>query len=228
MQNSLSLAAGQPVTMSSVDLVDYINNQRLPGQSELRHDHFMEKVPKVLGEVYAPKFSGTQSYGNNNLRAVYHFPKREACLMAMSYSYDLQAKVFDRMTELEGSVIPKTMAQALRLAADQAEQLEQQQAALALAAPKVDFFDKVVDRSTLMTATQVAQKIGMSAISLNKHLDALDVYSKCVKRSRVFKQWVIDKGYGELKQTELGYSQPLFTTAGEAWIVERLTSEGVI
>lgn len=98
---------------------------------------------------------------------------------------------------------------------------------LALAAPKVNFFDKVAERTTLMTATQVAQKLGMSAIKLNKLLDELDVYSLNVKRARIFKQWVIDKGIGELKQTELGYSQPLFTTSGEAWIVERLTSEGV-
>ncbi len=101
-------------------------------------------------------------------------------------------------------------------------------AQLALAAPKVSFFDKVVERATLMTATQVAQKLGMSAIKLNKHLDELGVYSSNVKRSRVFKQWVIDKGYGELKQTEQGFPQALFTTAGEAWIIERLTSEGVV
>lgn len=100
-------------------------------------------------------------------------------------------------------------------------------AALALAAPKVNFFDKVVKRTTLMTASQIGQKLGMSAIKLNKRLDELGVYSLNVKRARVFKQWVIEKGYGELKQTEQGFSQPLFTTAGEAWIVERLTSEGV-
>ena len=106
-------------------------------------------------------------------------------------------------------------------------QLAEQAQQLALAAPKVNFFDKVVERTTLMTATQVAQKLGMSAIKLNKHLDELGIYALGVKRARVFKQWVIDKGLGQLKQTELGYSQPLFTTAGEAWIVERLTSEGV-
>lgn len=60
----------------------------------------MAKVPKVLGDN-APKFSGTQKYGNNNTRDIYIFPKREACLMAMSYSYELQAMVFDKMTELE-------------------------------------------------------------------------------------------------------------------------------
>ena len=49
----------------------------------------MAKVPKVLGDL-APKFSGTSFYvngaGNNVPRAIYIFPKREACLMAMPYS----------------------------------------------------------------------------------------------------------------------------------------------
>jgi hypothetical protein len=31
----------------------------------------------------APKFSGTQKYGNNNTRDIYTFQKREACLMAI-------------------------------------------------------------------------------------------------------------------------------------------------
>lgn len=88
-------------SMTSLDLVDFINEQRADGEPELRHDHFMVKAPKVLGESHAPKFLGTQLYGNNNTRSIYTLPKREACLMAMSYSYELQAKVFDHMTALE-------------------------------------------------------------------------------------------------------------------------------
>lgn len=91
-------------TMTSLEMVDFINSQRGEGESELRHDHFMAKVPKVLGEA-APQFLGTAFYVNGTgaqvERSIYTFPKREACLMAMSYSYELQAKVFDRMTELE-------------------------------------------------------------------------------------------------------------------------------
>ena len=63
---------------------------------------FMAKVPKVLGEGGVPKFRDTYTNPQNGQQyAIYRFLKREACLMAMSYSYDLQAKVFDRMTELE-------------------------------------------------------------------------------------------------------------------------------
>ena len=58
----------------------------------------MAKVPQVLGETGAPNFRGTYQDVQNKERPCYRFPKREACLMAMSYSYDLQAKVFDKMT----------------------------------------------------------------------------------------------------------------------------------
>ena len=83
--------------MTSLEMVGFINGQRPQGEAELRHDHFMAKVPKVLGEA-APKFLGvaqfTNGTGGSVSRNVYSFPKREACLMAMSYSYELQAKVF--------------------------------------------------------------------------------------------------------------------------------------
>lgn len=69
------------------------------GFAKLEHSDFMVKVPKVLKEA-APKFFGTDFYLNGTgakvSRDIYTFPKRESCLMAMSYSYDIQAKVFDR------------------------------------------------------------------------------------------------------------------------------------
>ena len=117
--------------------------------------------------------------------------------------------------------LPQSFAEALQLAADQAKKIE-------LDKPKVDYYEKIVVRDTLLNATQVAQKIGLSAITMNKLLDSFKVYSHGVKRARVFQQWFIDKGFGELKQTDLGYSQPMFTTKGEAWIIEKLVSEGAI
>ena len=107
----------------------------------------------------------------------------------------------------------------------QAKQLAQEQ--LALAQPKVIHYDSVVDRKGLLNATQVGQKVGMSAVKLNRILDELKVYNQAVKRSRVFNSWFIQQGLGELKQTPEGRSQALFSIKGEAWVIERLTSEGV-
>ena len=67
-------------TMTSLEMVEFINASRGDGAATLRHDHFMVKVPQVLGED-APKFMGTAFYvlqGVNRARPIYNFPKREA------------------------------------------------------------------------------------------------------------------------------------------------------
>lgn len=53
--------------------------------------------------------------------------------------------------------IPQKLSEALRLAADQAEQIEQQQAALAIAAPKAAFVDQYVDNTGSMSFRQAAK-----------------------------------------------------------------------
>lgn len=116
--------------------------------------------------------------------------------------------------------IPQTLGEALQLAANQALQIEQD-------APKVAHYNKVVDRHTLLTATQVGQKINMSAVKLNRVLEEIGVYNLAHKRGRAFRQWFIDKELGEMKQTDMGHSQALFSLKGEAWVIERLASESV-
>ena len=102
-----------------------------------------------------------------------------------------------------------------------AKEIAQEQ--LALAAPKIAHYDKVVERDTLLNATTVAQSVGIkSANALNKMLEVMRVYNMTCKRGRAFQAWFIDKGYGEMKQGDTGHHQALFTTKGQAWIIEKL------
>lgn len=150
--NTTALSQNVQPTMSSLELVEFINSERDEDQARLRHDHFMAKVPKVLGDA-APNFLGTDKYvanGVTHTRNVYQFPKREACLMAMSYSYDLQAKVFDRMTELEQQVAKPALpnftnpVEAARAWADEVESKLRAEAALEHAKPAVEFVERYV------------------------------------------------------------------------------------
>jgi hypothetical protein len=119
MQEANKFNVADLPTMSSIEMVEYINADReakaaadgLPFPCKkyrrLQHKSFLAKVPKVLGASSAKYFADDNfatGKGAQATRQIYLFPKREACLMAMSYSYELQAKVFDRMTELEGRV----------------------------------------------------------------------------------------------------------------------------
>ena len=167
---------------------------------------------------------GSKFEHNGNAYEEYLLQKRDCLILVAQNCPEFTAAIVDRWQELEqkqSPQIPTNFAEALQLAADQAKALE-------LAAPKVAFVDNLVDRTSLMNASQVAQKHKKSAIWLNKILTELKVYNKAVKRGKVFQQWFVDKGYGEMKQTEVGHPQALFTTAGEVWINEKLITEGVI
>jgi len=67
---------------------------------------------------------------------------------------DLRSKIIDRWTELEmekvSIKIPKTYAEALRLAADQAELLE-------LQAPKVEAYEKLMKTEKDMSITEASK-----------------------------------------------------------------------
>lgn len=75
--------------MSSVDLAELCI-----GRGKNDHSHFMAKAKKVLGEDL-PKFRDISLDAYNREREILLLPEREACLMAMSYSYELQAWVYD-------------------------------------------------------------------------------------------------------------------------------------
>lgn len=132
--------AGAALTMSSREIAD------LTGK---RHDNVMPVCRSLRDLGVCPEIQETP-YTNPQNGQTYlecRLNKRDSLVLIARLSPEFTAKVVDRWQELEAQAapaLPRTIAQALRLAADQAEQLEQQQAALALAAPKVEFVDRYV------------------------------------------------------------------------------------
>src|SRR5690606_35705071 len=198
----------QPVTMSSPELVEFINNHRKEVATvekpyiELRHDHFMAKVPKVLGEKVAPNFLGDYQDGRGRTYPCYYFPKRESCLLAMSYSYELQALVFDRMTAME-----ETLKQPVALLPDfadptaaarawaeqfEAKQLAQQQ--VAALAPKAEALDTVTDTGNTYCLRDCAKTIGIRESELIQLLtDKKWIYRDAARKLQPHAQYVLNK-----------------------------------
>ena len=155
-------------------------------------------------------------------------------LVGMRESKAVRRSVINTLKELQDAAsksalpVPQTMGEALRLAADLWEEKERLALENKEMTPKADVYDRIVERNGLYNATQIAQKFGQSAIWLNKQLASMDVYNRSVKRGRVFQQWFIDKGCGIMRETENGFSQPMFYAEGEMWIVRKLSEEGLI
>lgn len=163
------------VTMSSLEIVDFINEYRAKNESnpvQLRHDHFMAKVPKVLGENQSPIFLGDYKDPKGRTYPCYRFPKREACLMAMSYSYELQAQVFDRMTAMEEALKAKNsfditnpahLLQAIEVQAKLNIELTQKVAVLE---PKAKGLDRIADCTNVLGIRESAKvlKVGQNQL----------------------------------------------------------------
>ena len=220
------------VTMVSLELVDYINDSRKFDEKpvQLRHADFMAKVPKVLGVETSEKFRSSYLAGNGEQRPCYRFPKREACLMAMSYSYELQAQIFDRMTAMEEALKkpalnlddPAFLRQALLGYTEKVIELEQQ---VQLQAPKVAFVDKYVAGNGNKTFRQVAKLLQVkentfrSFLVENKIMYLLNgewtAYQNHVDAKRFHvKTGVSDSGHA--------FNHALFTPKGIEWIAGEL------
>lgn len=183
-------------------------------------------LPKVGQGYYTNPNTGNQQHRE------YLLTKEQTIDLITGYRADVRILINRRWQQLENQTpqLPNFTdpVAAARAWADEVEAKQKALAELETARPKIAHYDNVVQRDGLLNATQVGQKVGLSALALNRMLDELGVYNKAVKRGRVFSQWVIDKGLGVIKQTEQGFSQALFTLKGEAWVIEKLTIEGVI
>lgn len=184
--NQLITLNQNTITMTSLEIVDFINNYRKEtdeSPSVLRHSDFIAKVPKVLGLETSEKFRSSYLAKNGENRPCYSFPKREACLMAMSYSYELQAIIYDRMTELENQLkeqntpsyqIEDPVKRAIKWIEEYKEkeilllENQSQKQQLLEQVPKVDFANKVATSENALDFKTVAKFFGTGRNKLFK------------------------------------------------------------
>lgn len=164
------------LTMSSVEIVEVINAMRAPGKAELAHRTFMEKVRNHPG-INAQNFLHIYFDPLNREQNCYYLPKREAELMVMSESLEVQTKVYDRLTALEAAVVPKLpqsyaealmelalnvqRTEALQLEnAAKATQIEQQTMLIEHQKPAVEFVEDYVKADGTVGFRAMAKLLG--------------------------------------------------------------------
>lgn len=143
-----------PLTMSSRDIAELTGKDHFHVMRDLRAMHGQ------LGDLFGGSIHPWIHPQNGQTYDEYLLDKDTSLTLLLGYDPVARMKVVKRWQELEAQQAPKlpqTMAQALRLAAEQAEQIEAQQEQLALAAPKVEYVDRYVAANGSMGFRQVAK-----------------------------------------------------------------------
>jgi len=215
------------LTMSSREIAE------LTGK---RHDHVMIDIRKMLDELdlSAPDFSGTYRTTQGNEYACFNLPRRECDILIAGYSVKYRAAIVDRWTELEAQAapqIPTTLSGALRLAADQAEQIERQQKAIEAAQPAIRFLDKFVESKSTKSLREVAKVLGVKERQFISRLEDDGILFRQSGNLLPIAHYH-HKGYFEVKTGEANghaYQQTRFTPDGITWIAKRfgLTTQEV-
>lgn len=180
-----------PKTMSSREIAE------LTGK---RHGHVFRDIEKMLKELEVSQEGYVQPWIDPQNKQVYHeflLDRRLTDCLLTGYSAKARIKVIDRWQELEKAnqpQVPQTYAAALLEAGRLALENEQLQLEAKENAPKVEYYDKVLDAPNGITTTEIAAELGMSAQKLNKYLQAMSIQKKVSGR------WVLcahhlNKGY---------------------------------
>lgn len=234
------------VTMTSLELVAFINSQRKHYEAVLRHDSFMAKVPKVLSETGLQNFLDTYVHPQNGQTyPCYRFKKREACLMAMSYSYDLQASVFDRMTALEEAqkktaISLPDFTDPAEAAIAWAEQYKEKQLFIAQVEalkPKAIALDRIADTKDLFGIREAAKALKIKQNELTNMLvkrqwayrsndNRLQGYATAIDRG--YLSHVVTAPQHDSKGVEHVYQQLKVTAKGVARLSQIISKVGVV
>jgi phage antirepressor YoqD-like protein len=231
--NAITAISAAVLTMSSEEIATLV---------ESRHDNVKTSIERLgaRGVIQLPALQEVRNHLGQTV-SVYQLCKRDSYVVVAQLSPEFTARLVDRWQELEAQAapaVPRTMSQALRLAAEQAEQIEQQQAALALAAPKVEFVDRFASAETgamgfrqvckLLRANEerfraflldnkVMYHLGGRLTPLAQHLDA--------------GRFVVKAGHAQ--HSDHAFTQAKFTSKGVTWIAglwgqhqARLAQEG--
>lgn len=173
--------------------LDKMNSLQISEITGKRHADVMRDIRNLVQQLENDNERNFALVGYQDIkgeqRPMYILTKKGCLCLASGYDANLRMKIINRWEELErqkqyGSFqVPQTFADALLLAAKQQKQLEAlaeqnqlQSQQLKESAPKVEYFENVLQSVNTYTSTQIAKEIGLkSADQLHKKLREMKV-----------------------------------------------------
>lgn len=219
MMSIIAFSGEDGQTMSSLDLLDLINAKRREcGESEVRRNDFNSRIVDELDGEHYDTFVVTNPNGTTS--EAFTLTLRQCMYVAMRESKGVRRAVQDQLERQQAPKIPATYAEALRLAAEQAEQIERQKQALAIAAPKVAFVDSYVDATGLKGFRQVAKLIRANEAQFRVFLIERKIMYRLAGEWAAYQNH-IDAGRFAVRTGEANghvFTQSMFTPKGIEWV----------
>lgn len=136
-----------------------------------RHDNVKRTIETLSqkGVISLPHFEEVQNLGPGpQLVRQYQVCKRDSFVVVAQLSPEFTAALVDRWQELEqaATAIPSTLPEALRLAADLAEQNNHLRLVVNEQAPKVEALERIACAAGSMCLTDAAKHLGLQRIKL--------------------------------------------------------------
>ena len=215
------MTVGQALTMSSIDLLDLVNQSRAShGEAKIENRHFLARIEDELDGELPPRKNFT--HPSNGLAIGYYDLTIDQCrLVGMRESKGVRRWVLERLKERETPLVPQTYAQALLEAGRLAQLAEEQAQQLALAAPKVEFVDKYVQATGLFTFREVAKLLKANEARFREFLIDSKVMYYLGKKLTAYKNHE-DAGRFAVKTDTAknghDYRQTFFTPKGVHWV----------
>jgi len=117
-----------------------MSSREIAALVETTHDSVLKTIRSLNGRgVVAGNETTYINPQNKQEYPEFMLSFRDTMIVASGYNVELRAKVIDRWQELESQQIPKTLPEALRLAADLAERNAALENKIEVDAPKVEF-----------------------------------------------------------------------------------------
>ncbi len=213
-----------PLTMSSYEIASLV---------EKRHDNVKRTIENLVkqGVIAQPQIEDGEKAANHVVTKNYVFAgeqgKRDSYVVVAQLSPEFTARLVDRWQELEeyaAPVIPQTLPEALRLAADLADKVQEKEKLIQEQRPAVEFVERYVETRSTKSLREVAKVLGLKEREFINQLLSEKILFRQSGSLLPFAGFH-HKGYFTVKTGEsngYAFQQTRFTPEGIAWISKRL------
>jgi len=217
----LSISVNSSDLIETDELLLIINQARIEhGEKPVRNNDFIPRVKDELEGEYYETFvvqnpNGTQS---EQLR----ISNDQAVLVGMRESKAVRRSVLAKLKLKGGMALPQTLPEALRFAAVLAEEKQQLENQLAIAAPKVNFVDNYVNATGSLGFRETCKLLHIKEPAFRKFLLDSEIMYLLAGKLTPYAQH-IDAGRftvktGENQTNGHAFTQNKFTPKGIQWI----------